>query len=337
VTAIDTTVALSSAQMGGLRAAGVTAVSRYIAPQSWKRITPAEYARYGPAGMQIVLNWESGATDLRGLSVAQTKAYAADAVEQARACGYPHGCWIYNSADWDVHASEWPTVSANLRAIRPIYSAGGYGLGLYAPWDALSWAQRDRLVDGFWQAGMSTSWSGGRNRNAWLGAHLRQRHSGTVAGVDCDTNDILIGAFGQAGAHLDIIPASSEDTMITLVRLASGAVYRCEAGTSIPVPSEQHLRDILWAADRGAVQVAKGSSPEWTSYGSYGPVLYTGGWNDVVFGPLPTTPAPAPAVDLDALAAKIVAGLAGQTGLTEEQVAAAVVSGLGRLHLTVGQ
>lgn len=200
MTAIDTTVALSSGQLGGLRAAGVTAVSRYIAPQDWKVITPAEYARYGPAGMEVVLNWESGAQDLRSLTVSQTRVYAAEAVRQAHACGYPRGCWIYNSADWNVMPQDWPTVSANLRAIRPIYAAVGYGLGLYAPWDALTWAQRDRLVDGYWQAGMSTSWSGGRNAQLWPGAHLRQRHSTTIAGVDCDTNDIHIPAFGQAGA-----------------------------------------------------------------------------------------------------------------------------------------
>lgn len=201
MTAIDTTVNLSSAQLAGLRAAGVTAVSRYIAHSTTigKIIPVSEVARYGPAGMQLVLNWEQRADDLRTLSTAQTAAYAHEAVAMAQARAYPAGCAIYVSADWDVTASEWPTVSANLRVIRSIYSPAHYGLGLYAPWDALTWAKRDGLVDFYWQAGMSTSWSGRRNANAWPGAHLRQRRNAVIAGVECDTNDILIAQFGQAG------------------------------------------------------------------------------------------------------------------------------------------
>jgi hypothetical protein len=200
VTAIDTTVALTAGQLAALRGAGVSAVSRYIAPQVWKVCTPAEYARYGPAGMQITLNWESGAQDLKTLGAQSTRTAAFEAVRQAKACGYPAGAAIYVSADWNVTAGEWPVVAANLRIIRPIYAAAGYRLGMYAPWDALSWAKRDGLVDFYWQAGMSTSWSAGRNANPWPGAHLRQRHSTTLAGVACDTSDILIPAFGQAGA-----------------------------------------------------------------------------------------------------------------------------------------
>jgi hypothetical protein len=211
MTAIDTTVSLTATQIAGLRAAGVTAVSRYIAPQAWKRITPAEAARYGPAGMELVLNWEDAATNLASGTYG-TAAAARSAVQQAQACGYPAGGIIYNSADWDVQAGQWATVAANLRTIRPIYRAAGYGLGLYAPWDALGWAQRDGLVDAYWQAGMSTSWSGGRNRNAWPGAHMRQRRETTIAGVACDLNDILNSAFGQMGGTdmdlNDIVPGS---------------------------------------------------------------------------------------------------------------------------------
>jgi hypothetical protein len=224
VTAIDTTVNLSSAQLAGLRAAGVTAVSRYIAHSTTigKIIPVSEAARYGPAGMQLVLNWEQRADDLRTLSTAQTAAYAHEAVAMAQVRAYPAGCAIYVSADWDVMASEWPTVAANLRVIRSIYSPARYGLGLYAPWDALTWAKRDGLVDFYWQAGMSTSWSGRRNANAWPGAHLRQRRNAVIAGVECDTNDILIPAFGQAGGGVTHISATGGDVELNTPIPGSG-------------------------------------------------------------------------------------------------------------------
>jgi hypothetical protein len=225
MTVIDTTVGLSTAQIAGLRAAGVTAVSRYIAPQAWKRITPDEYRRILAGGLQVSLNWESGARDLYTVGTSTTADYARQAVAQVQACGYPAGCVILNSADWDVQAAEWPTVAARLRTIRPIYRAAGYGLGLYAPWDALGWAQRDGLVDVYWQAGMSTAWSGRRNANAWPGAHLRQRRNAVIAGVDCDTNDILIAQFGQAGPGGSAITPSSTGADMELNTQIPGSGY----------------------------------------------------------------------------------------------------------------
>jgi hypothetical protein len=225
MTVIDTTVGLTTAQIAGLRAAGVTAVSRYIAPQAWKRITPDEYRRILAGGLQVSLNWESGARDLYTVGTSTTADYARQAVAQVQACGYSAGCVILNSADWDVQAAEWPTVAARLRTIRPIYRAAGYGLGLYAPWDALGWAQRDGLVDVYWQAGMSTAWSGRRNANAWPGAHLRQRRNAVIAGVDCDTNDILIARFGQAGPGGSAITPSSTGADMELNTQIPGSGY----------------------------------------------------------------------------------------------------------------
>lgn len=254
MTAVDTTVSLSNTQIAGLRAAGVTAVSRYIAPQAWKRITPAEYGRIIAGGLQVSLNWESGPQDLKALGVAATTSYAQEAVQQAHACGYPAGCVILNSADWDVTSGDWPKVAANLRAIRTVYRAAGYGLGLYAPWDALAWAERDGLVDVYWQAGMSTSWShagipssvkNGRNANLWPGAHLRQRRNAVIAGVDCDTNDILLAAFGQAGAGNTPHPPTGADMEQTDVLIrGTGLAARVVGDVFADL---QNLRNFLYA------------------------------------------------------------------------------------------
>lgn len=211
MTAVDTTVSLSTAQVAGLRAAGVVAVVRYLAPQSWKRLTPAEAGRYRTAGMPLAANWESDARDLLVLDVATTAAHAHEAVRQAQADGFPPGCWIYNSgADYDVQAGDWARIAANLRIIRPIYRAGGFGLGMYSSWDALTWAHRDGLVDGYWQS-MSPGYSAGRNARTLPFAHLRQHLPTTIAGVSCDPNDVLIPAFGQAGAGISSTSAPGGD------------------------------------------------------------------------------------------------------------------------------
>lgn len=241
MTAIDTTVGLSAAQVAGLRAAGITAVSRYIAPQAWKRITPPEYTRVIAGGLQISLNWESGAEDLKTLGATQTRTFALEAVRQAQACGYPRGCVIVNSADWDVSANDWSAVAASLRVIRPIYSAAGYGLGLYGPWDALAWAKRDGLVDVYWQAGMSTAWSGHRNANPWPGAHLRQRRNAVIAGVDCDTNDILIPAFGQAGTGNTPTSAGGATVTTESVPGTSGGAHTADRSV------DEYRHDMWWS------------------------------------------------------------------------------------------
>jgi hypothetical protein len=229
VTAIDTTINLSAEQLSGLRAAGVTAVSRYIAHSTsiGKIIPLSEVPRYAAAGMQLVLNWEQNADDLRTLDVGKTGQYAREAVAMAQARSYPAGCAIYVSADWDVTASQWPTVAGNLRVIRPIYSAAGYRLGLYGPYDALGWAKRDGLVDFYWQAGMSTAWSGRRNASVWPGAHLRQRRNTSIAGVACDTNDILITQFGQWSAAVLDATISKENLMFLSVD-GGGQYFLCD-------------------------------------------------------------------------------------------------------------
>lgn len=309
MTAVDTTVSLSTAQLAALRAAGVTAVSRYIAPQSWKRITPAEYGRILAGGLQITLNWESGAQDLRAPGSSTTSSSARDAVAQARACGYPTGAAIYVSADWDVQAGDWSTVAGNLRIIRAQYAAAGYKLGLYAPWDALGWAQRDRLVDYFWQAGMSTSWSGGRNRNAWPGAHLRQRRQTTIAGVNCDLNDILISPFGAAGAGSTSSTGGTVSTAATediFNRVTTGRRFADTVGAL-----NAHMPGTDAALAGLTEQVAKLQATQ-------DEVLTA-----VNAGGTPT----APPVDVHALAAEIAAALiaSGTNGLTAADHAGIVV------------
>jgi hypothetical protein len=182
-----------------LRAAGVVGVCRYLKPDSAPtyRIGLAEYRELIAAGIDVTLNWEFDAYDWLG-GAARGQAHAADAVRQAQALGYRPGRVIVGSADFNMTKAQWDTSAASYaRAFASGVRAAGFRPGVYGPWDVLTWIRDDKIMDAFWQAGMSTSWSGGRNAAAWPGAHLRQRGHKTVAGQDCDWNDILIPKWGD--------------------------------------------------------------------------------------------------------------------------------------------
>lgn len=190
--ALDYTSRISPA---ALKLSNVVAVSRYIsvpvASTAWKRITKPEYDELVGAGIDVTLNFEYDARDwLGGSSVG--KAHGTIAVSEARKLGYPTGKVIPGSCDFDMTPTEWNQSGIQYaRAFRDVVRMSGYRPGVYGPWDVLTWC-RDIGYDAFWQAGMSTAWSNGRNANPWPGAHFRQRRHMMVGGTDTDVNDILI-------------------------------------------------------------------------------------------------------------------------------------------------
>lgn len=178
-----------------LRAAGVVGVCRYlslpIASTAWKRIGWAEYRELVTNGFDVTLNWEYDARDWNGQAGLGT-AHGAMAVAQAKALDYPAGKVIVGSADFDMTRAEWLSNGmAYGAAYRDAIRKGGYRPGVYGPWDVLEWC-KGIGYDAFWQAGMSTAWSNGRNAKPWPGAHFRQRAHLWVGGHDTDYNDILI-------------------------------------------------------------------------------------------------------------------------------------------------
>jgi hypothetical protein len=227
-----------------LTAAGVSDVCRYLCYSpvgDWKRIRKPEYDELLAAGIGVTLNWELDARDwAHGEAVGI--AHGAEAVKQARSLGYPAGCAILGSADFDMSRATWDSLGrfyggGFAAAVR----AGGYRPGVYGPWDVLTWVRDAGLMDVFWQAGMSTAWSGGRNRNAWPGVHLRQRRHITVGGQDCDANDILIATWGQARVGA---PSTTGDDMGVWDELLSDFTGRQQG------PGK--AADILWATAHAA-------------------------------------------------------------------------------------
>lgn len=172
---------------------GVLGVCRYLAPASdrWKIITLAEYRELEMNAIQVTLNWEHDARDwLTGTSGG--KSHGEMAVFQARQLGYPKGRVIVGSCDFDIVRGQWDMAGrAYAIAFAKAIRAGGYRPGVYGPWDVLTWVRDEGIMDAFWQAGMSTAWSQGRNRNRWPDAHIRQRSQFTLSGVQVDLNEIL--------------------------------------------------------------------------------------------------------------------------------------------------
>lgn len=202
-----------------LKAAGVSGVCRYVSlPQqntAWKRIGKAEYNELTAAGIDVTLNFEYDARDWLGGADAGAH-HGAVAVAAARALGYPSGSVIPGSADFDMNRVQWSAAgSAYARGFAKAVRAGGYRPGVYGPYDVLTWVRDEHIMDAFWQAGMSTAWSGGRNRNAWPGAHLRQRGHKTVGGQDTDWNDILIPRWGSPIVHPSPRVAGDDDMALT--------------------------------------------------------------------------------------------------------------------------
>lgn len=189
----------------------VVGVCRYIAPQAWKRITLPEYQELRAAGIAVTLNWESDSHDWDG-GAARGGSHGQAAVGWARTFSYPPGSVIAGSNDYDMTESGWVGAGRGYcRAFAQAVRAGGYRPGVYGPWDVLTWVRDEGLMDAFWQAGMSTDWSGGRNAKAWPGAHLRQRGKTWVAGQETDWNEVLIPDWGQPTGVEDMAAVQESD------------------------------------------------------------------------------------------------------------------------------
>jgi hypothetical protein len=184
-----------------MRAYGVSGVVRYLSYlPNGKVIDGVEYLDLVNAGFDVAFVWERAADDFADPSFNAVSA-AREALRQLAVIGAPDDTVIYYGLDWDVQAAQWATCLTKLRQVNAVHGASR--TGLYGPYDALEWAKRDGVAHWFWQAGMSTAWSYGRNRNAWPGGlHLRQVKTVDLAGADVDVNIIHQLNYGQVGGDM---------------------------------------------------------------------------------------------------------------------------------------
>lgn len=111
--------------IAALKAAGVTAVGRYLSDYAAKNITAAEAAALHAAGIMIWLVWENRKGDAL-LGAAQGAEDARKALAQADALGIPTNVPIYLATDTDA---TWAQVQAYYAGARTVLGArvGVYG------------------------------------------------------------------------------------------------------------------------------------------------------------------------------------------------------------------
>jgi hypothetical protein len=199
---------------GAVSRGGYRFVLRYLAPlPNGKVVTAAELRTLRARRLEVGLNWESAAgAALRG---AAGRADAVEAVRQAKALGYPAGCTIYFSIDFDQNASQATACNAYLRAAQTVLHAAGYRAGVYGGYNAVRRAFDAGVVDDGWQ---TFAWSGGR----WdARAAIRQvQNEVPVGGADCDINERLdspathlMGGAAHPASHPATDPANPVDPL----------------------------------------------------------------------------------------------------------------------------
>lgn len=155
-------------------------------------IQKPEYDSLIKAGMVVTLNWEFYATDWNASGAITGHAQGVEACRQARLLGYPLGNVIVGSADFDMSLLDWHTSGRfYAAAFCEAVIAAGYMPGVYGPYDVLQRCYKETSMGFFWQAGLSTAWSDGRNSQWWPNANARQDSRAIIGGVAVDLSDII--------------------------------------------------------------------------------------------------------------------------------------------------
>lgn len=203
-----------------LKGQGYGFVMRYL---SWlpniKCIDASEVAALRSRGFAIGLNWEYAAGDMK-YGAAYGKIQGSEAVRQAKTLGYPMGCCIYYSADFDATLTDLVNIDAYLGAVRNEH-AGYYRIGVYGGFDVVKHCLDNAVAHIGWQ---TYAWSGGRWDER---AAIRQVQNGvSIGGGDCDINS-LTGNACLWTPNLTPTPPSP------LPKPVTGQVYKVVPGDTL--------------------------------------------------------------------------------------------------------
>lgn len=225
-------------------AAGVQLVVRYISPNRAhpKNLTLAERDALHRAGLGILLVWENAVTDpLQGAPLGA--AHGTMARNYVQYLGYPPDLEILVAVDFNVQASQVPTVVAHLNAFR---GSSGWPQGTYGKDSIVTIAANAGLSTLGWQ---TVAWSQGRiSPHAHVLQHARPVHPSVPPLGAVDDNTVL-RPFKVWSTVPDPAPPPQPPPEDDMTR----ALFNCkDAGT------------LLWAeidAGGAALQVW------WTGYG----------------------------------------------------------------------
>ena len=222
-------------RLGEVVAQGYRFVSRYLSyDQTGKNITPAERDQILAAGLELSLNWQwrGDWQEIRG-GAPVGREHATEAVRQAKALGYPAGCTIYYSIDFDAQEPGLSgAVTDYIRAAAEVTRTAGYRMGAYGGYRTIQHLFDRGLIDDGWQ---TYAWSGGQ----WdPRAALRQvKNNVQIAGAAVDINERHGVTYLMGG----VMPAKS---LAEIVRRAEtiwplGAVPYSMASTKSPTGHRQ--------------------------------------------------------------------------------------------------
>ena len=177
-----------------LRNAGYTFAVRYLSyDTTGKNLTAAEANGLFGAGIDVVANWEWGASDAlggynKGVQQAQHAAMLASQL------GVPADRPIYFSVDFDASSGQQASIDAYFDGVASVL--GRDRVGAYAGYYVIQRLFDHGKIRWGWQ---TYAWSGGHWDSR---AQLRQIQNGvTIAGAECDIDQAMVGDFGQWGPN----------------------------------------------------------------------------------------------------------------------------------------
>jgi hypothetical protein len=194
MTAIIDTNRDVTAWLPALKAAGVTAIGRYLNrldPGEEKVVKPTEARAIAACGLRLFLIFEIGGRPNGGAQGHLDGRWSAKYMAEV---GAPAGAAIYYAVDYDAQADDMPGILAAFETFHAAVAAAGYRAGVYGSGDVCTAV----TAAGFATLPMlscSSDWSGSPSYAASRKWVLLQHLPQTLCGVDCDA-DVANGDFG---------------------------------------------------------------------------------------------------------------------------------------------
>jgi glycoside hydrolase-like protein len=248
----DASVPLSH-YVGGLKAANVAFVGRYIASdahQQWKVITPAEAVELAIAGIPLFPIHENTARSQTGTAAGHTDGtYAASYLPKIGVMPNT-GVIVYYCEDYNVPPGDMPGIAAAFTAFGA--ALPGYQIGVYSCGDCNTSLKTQGLVVRKWLSG-STSFHGTQHAINTGDYDMRQglpqdiTINGSIINVDIDT---VRPATADIGARLPWggkIPGNSTLSVVAIQMLLN------KAGQNPPLAPD----DVTGSLTRTAIIASK--------------------------------------------------------------------------------
>lgn len=273
----------SSARPGGaaLRAAGITAVGRYLAgdPNYAGALGPAEFADLRAHGIDVWVNYEGTNAGMLG-GYAQGVADGRKAAQNLARLGLTVGnVVVYASADFDPNSSQYAALDAYLDGFGSVLGPPAV-IGIYGSLPYINHCRATGKATWFWQSASSSFTHGATGF-----VHIQQT---TLPSLPDTDNDILhAGYYGQIGATLADLgsqpfdpttpkttPPEGDDEMQVFIASSDGKQGLIKAGISYIQDASGPLRPLstdeygsyVWWRDKAVAAGLQAVNFRWTNW-----------------------------------------------------------------------